>query len=226
MGDSLTREEEFLLKEYDSAIQMTFHVDELRSKFTNLFITITGAAAVALSLFIQGDVANSVFGKFEFLLGLLLLLIAIIGILVVIVIARLRKVQLENFRITNNIRRYFIKENYDLWDVVELSKKTLPKPNRHSGTYYWLMVLILLNSYIMGMAVYLFSVMVWKLVLPTNGFFLAIIGAGIFLILQDFLYFQLANPPPPPDYSKENPPDGNMDQHSSAGEEPEKAQPA
>ncbi len=209
MASKLSREDDFLLKEYESAIQLTLHVDELRSKFTNLFITIVGATAVAISLLVQGNAKFSVFGKFEILLGLLLLITAFIGFLVVAVIARLRKVQLENFRIANNIRGYFLGTNFSLWNIVELSKKTLPSPNRLSGTYFWLLMLILLNAYIIALTIYLFAAIVWKIVSPNNSFLLASLAAVIFIIVQDFLYFKLATPPKPIHYSSDSSPIGN-----------------
>ena len=199
MADQLSREDEFLLKEYDSAVQLTYHVDELRSKFTNLFITIIGAAAAAISLLIEESVTSTLFGNFEVSAGIFLLCLALIGILVIIVIARLRKVQLEHFRITNNIRKHFLGSNYSLWNTVELSDKTLPAPTRKSGTYFWTMALIILNSYVTTLGIYLL------LKRPS----IAIIGGLLFVALQDFLYFRLATPPSVREYSKKSPPNRN-----------------
>jgi uncharacterized integral membrane protein len=199
MTDKLSREDEFLLKEYDSAVKLTFHVDEMRSKFTNLFITIAGAAAAAISLLIQGDATNTTFGNFEALLVIFLLLLALTGILVIMVIAKLRRVQLEHFRITNNVRRHFLRSSYSLWNVVELSDQTLPSPNRKSGTYFWTLILILLNSYVVALSIYLLC----------GSWLIALIGWLFFIVLQDILYFRLAILPKTREYSKKSPPDGD-----------------
>ena len=161
MAADRSQKNEFLLKEYDTAIQLTFHVDELRSRFTNLFITIAGVVAAVISLLLQENTNGNTFGKLEVVAGIILILIALVGLLVIAVIARLRKVQLENLRITNNIRKHFLGNSYSLWNVVELSGDTLPMPNMHSGTYYWSMVIMLLNSYTAALAIYLFLAQVW-----------------------------------------------------------------
>mgnify|MGYP003529863046 FL=1 len=206
MAADQSQKNEFLLKEYDTAIQLTLHVDELRSRFTNLFITIAGVVAAVISLLLQENTNGNTFGKLEVVAGIILILIALVGLLVIAVIARLRKVQLENFRITNNIRKHFLGNSYSLWNVVELSGDTLPMPNMHSGTYYWSMVIMLLNSYTAALAIYLFLAQVWKLATPPNSFVLAIVGGLIFIVLQNVIYFRLAIPPAPRIYSKDNPP--------------------
>lgn len=202
MTDKLSREDEFLLKEYDTAVKLTFHVDEMRSKFTNLFITIAGAAAAAISILIQDTAKNPAIGNFEVLLGVFLLLLAATGILVISVIAKLRRVQLENFRITNNVRKHFLSENYSLWNVVELSDQTLPSPSRRSGTYFWTMVLILINSYVIALGVYFLF----------HDIALAVIGTILLILIQDDLYLRLATPPQVRVYSQESPPDQDVQQ--------------
>lgn len=194
MADRLEREEEFLLKEYDTAVQLTFHVDEMRSKFTNLFITLVGVAAAAVSLLLQGSAENNRLGNYEILLGIFLLLLGLTGTLVITVIAKLRRVQLEHFRITNNIRKQFLGSNYSLWNVVQLSDQTLPSPSRTSGTYYWTLILILINSYVVGLGIYL--------LLKRLDF--ALMGTLVFILLQDWLYFQLAVPPKIREYSEDS----------------------
>lgn len=206
MADDLSREDEFLLKEYDAAVRLTFHVDELRSRFTNLFITISSAAAAGISLLLQGPPADNEFGQVEAVLAIMLVLVALVGIVVIAVIARLRRVQLEHFRITNNIRKYFLGNKIPLWNVVELSSETLPIPNRSSGTYFWSLVIMLINSYSLGLAIYLFSAHIWLIANPNSSFVIAAVGAIAFVWGQNVIYFRLAMPPAPRMYSKESPP--------------------
>ena len=54
-----------------------------------------------------------------------MIVVAILGHLFICVLAKIRKVQLEYFVIINNIRKYFIETDYLLWNVVQLSDKTL-----------------------------------------------------------------------------------------------------
>ena len=200
MTDQRSREDIFLLKEYDTAVQLTLHVDEMRSRFTNLFITIAGAAAAAVSLLIQETSPNPAFGNVQVLLGIFLLLLALAGLVVIAVIAKLRRVQLEHFRITNNVRKHFLGENYPLWNIVELSDRTLPSPTRTSGTYFWTFVLILLNSYVVALGIFLIL----------EHLAAAILGSLLFIVFQDRLYFRLATPPEPREYSRETPPDEDV----------------
>ena len=108
----LSKEEKFLLKEYDAAQQLTYHVDELRSKLTQFFLIFTGFATAALTLLVKGEAKTTVFEKPEGAVALLVLVAALLGSAFVSIIARLRHSQIEHFRITNNIRTYFLGKNY------------------------------------------------------------------------------------------------------------------
>ncbi len=69
----LSKEEEFLLKEYDAAQQLTYHVDELRGKLTQFFLIFTGFATAALTLLVKGEAKTTVFEKPEGAVALLVL---------------------------------------------------------------------------------------------------------------------------------------------------------
>ncbi len=189
-----TRVEAYLLKEYDSNVQTGFHVDELRTRLTSFFLTIAGAAVAAMSLLITGNSSLLAGVNIQLIVAAFLAAVALIGILVLIIVARLRRIQLESFRITNNIREYFLGTDLKLWNVVELSSRTLPRPTMKSGTYFWSLTIVLANSMILGMAAYLLGP-------APSAIWLTVAGS---LLLQHILYFSLAQPPAKPVYSKDN----------------------
>ncbi len=199
----LTSEQQFLLKEYDSAARLTYHIDELRNKLTSFFLTFTGAGGAALVIIVKGE--QKQFFSDE-VIACLFIVIAILGTIVVAILARCRRAQIEHFAIINRIRTYFLQKNYDLWNVVQLSSKTLPTPNRKSGTYMWTVLIILVTcglvctaSFILTNRIEIIQETIWPI----------IIAAFLFLatyLLIDQMYFTLASPPPAIQYSTNNPP--------------------
>ena len=79
MSDDLTRQDQFLLKEYDSAAQLTNHIDELRNKLTTLYLTFAGVAVAGVAILIKGETKSTVFDKVEGLVAALLFVVALIG---------------------------------------------------------------------------------------------------------------------------------------------------
>ncbi len=201
MSDSLTKQEQFLLKEYETAVQLTYHIDELRNKVTNFFVSFSGVAAAGVTILIKGDVKNNIFADAEGLIGLLLILVALVGVIVVASLGRLRKVQIEHFRIINNVRTYFLAEAYELWNVTQLSGKTLPSPTRRSGTYMWLLLVMLLSSYVFALSVYLLGFRVHSIIPPTSLHWVILGSYVFFLAVQDRIYFTATSPPPERTYS-------------------------
>lgn len=203
---SNTREDEFILKEYDSALKLTFRVDKLRSRLTGFFLTISGAALAGISLLLQECATEETFVQTYTLVGVFLLVISFLGMLFVGVVARLRRVQLEHFRIVNNIRSFFLGKNLSLWNLVELSSKTLPSPSRKSGTYLWTLTLFIVNSTFVSVSSNLLLVRVQNISFPQSDLLIPIISYIVILLFQDRLYFSLAAPPAARLYSERNPP--------------------
>ena len=202
MPNELSPQEQFLIKEYESASQLTYHIDELRNKLTSFFLTFSGVAIAGIALLLKGEARENVFEAYR-LVAILLMIIGCLGVCVVAILARLRRAQLEHFRIINNIRKYFLRENADLWNVVQLSDATLPMPenlsklkNRTSGTYLWLVLIILVTGVIFSASLYLFVVKVCSVVGVKTGFALSVVALIGLCTLQDLLYFALAPPPP------------------------------
>lgn len=204
MSSDLSREDQFLLREYDSAVKLTYHIDELRNSLTGFFLTFAGVAAAGLTLLLKGETGKSLFKSPPAVVAVLLLLVASIQVIAVCILARLRKAQIEHFRIINNVREHFLGTNYVLWDIVQLSAETLPKPNRRSGTYFWMVLLIFVGSYFLGFASHLLLVDVFGAI---EAWWSYIVSTLVFLasfLLQDRLYIRLAQPPRPRQYSAQN----------------------
>jgi len=194
--------EQFIMEEYKNAAQLTYHIDELRNRLTSFFLTFTGLAVAGLVILLKGEASEGIFQKPEGVVAIFLMIIAIIGVAIVCILARLRRVQIEHFRIINNIREYFLQQDYDLWNVVQLSAETLPTPNRRSGTYFWLLIIMLASSCMFGGAAYIFVVHLFKVICPQWGYVIFVVIMIIGIILEDQLYFSMASPPPPRDYSE------------------------
>jgi hypothetical protein len=200
----MDKPETFLLEEYKSAVELTFHIDSLRNKLTSFFISFAGLAVAGLLLLLKKDTNNTPIDNINEFVASLMILVAFIGHLFIIVLAKLRKAQLEHFRIINNIRKYFLNENWHLWNVVQLSEKTLPKPSIYSGTFFWLLILQILNSAILFIGIFL----IWNNIenlISCQGFLLFIIVLSLSLGTQTLLYLKLAKPPLAKIYSKDNP---------------------
>ncbi|MCX5799806.1 MAG: hypothetical protein NTX17_00200 [Candidatus Eisenbacteria bacterium] len=201
------RHEEFLLREYDLAAKLTYHIDDLRNKLTSFFLSFAAAAGAALVILVKGEARAFLTNQ---RLGVLCLGIAILGGLVVGILARCRRAQIEHFRIINNVREYFLGRDYDLWNVVQLSGQTLPVPNRRSGTFMWTALIMVVDSSLVSLSLYLIlssTLASWFLV--TGAFLVA------WLVL-DRLYFRLARPPEEIRYSASNPPDGACETRAHA----------
>jgi hypothetical protein len=202
---NLTVQEQFLLREYEAASKLTFHVDDLRDRLVKFFLSFSGLAAAALMMLLKGEAEGGEFGYPEGVVGLFFFVVATLGIIVVRVLGRLRAVQIEHFRITNNIREYFLGQDLDLWNVVELSKDTLPRPGRKSGTYAWVLSIIVITSYFAGFGLYLFVFKVGEPLCEAKQAYALAAAFGLALIFAlDFSYFKAACAPEPRSY--ENPP--------------------
>ncbi|WP_152626969.1 hypothetical protein [Photobacterium angustum] len=153
--------DEFLLKEYESAQKLTYHVDEMRSKLTQFFIALSGVTLAAITTFASKDMSHILLGSPWYIVASVSVLgCALLGVLFVLIIARLRLTQLEHFHITNNIRQHFLDKSDDkenLWKVVGLSQETIPTTTRSSGSYFWVLLIMILSSLLFSVGLFLLS---------------------------------------------------------------------
>jgi len=202
---SLSKQDEFLIKEYETAVELTNHIDELRNKMTSFYMIFAGAALAGIIILLKGEAKETLSGNIYSVVSVFLTVISFIGIFVVLGLARIRGVQIEHFRIITNIRKKFLGDNYKLWNAVQLSGKTLPKPNRLSGSYMWLLMVISTSSCLFSIAVYLLSLKIF-LNAVSLGIFAGGLGFVLFSLFLDFLYFKFSIPRSEEIYSETNPP--------------------
>lgn len=198
--NELSKKELFLFEEYKSAVELTFHMDSLRNKLTNFFISFAGIAIAGFILALKGNDNDIVISNLNEFISVIMILVAVIGHIFICVLARIRKVQLEHFIIINNIRKYFFKNDFELWNIVQLSEKTLPKARFFSGTYYWQFVIQIVNAFILFIGILLFCNSLRDLLSKTGItiFILSFLGS---LIFQNLIYFKLAKVNLPKSYS-------------------------
>jgi hypothetical protein len=100
----------------------------------------------------------------------------------------------------NNVREHFLGDDPLLWNVVELSRATLPVPNRSSGTFMWLSMILVVSALSTGLGLYIFvhdvihgasDELVWTVVVAGS--------AAVPLGLQA-IYFAMAKVPERPAY--------------------------
>jgi hypothetical protein len=195
MPAALSRVDEFLLKEYDAAKELTFHIDELRARLTSYFITLSGVAVAALSFFLRSTERD---GHERLTFGIIVAsfgAVAALGFVVVLIVARLRAVQLEHFRIINNVREWFLEHNVDAWNTVELSRKTLPaNPNRKSGSYFWMAAIGGLGGLALGIGLYILLFPLTHVVRCTVATVIAAAVVLVYWFIVDLTYLRVALP--------------------------------
>ncbi|EJD0683139.1 hypothetical protein NFO77_003023 [Vibrio parahaemolyticus] len=186
--------DEFLLKEYESAQKLTYHVDEMRSKLTQFFIALSGVALATITTVGSKDMSHILLGSPWWVVASVSVLgCAFLGVLFVLIIARLRRTQIEHFHITNNIRQHFLDksdDNENLWKVVGLSHVTIPTPTRTSGSYFWVLLIMILSSLLFSIGLFLLSA---NLVTEKGDEYVcALFVFGLSMFSLDWLYMTTA----------------------------------
>ncbi len=199
----MERNDQFLVEEYKNANALTFHIDKIRNQQVSFFLTFLGIAIGGVITYYKGDFKALLGFNSNYFVGVLLFIAWLLGLVLVGNLGRLRRIQIEQYGIINNIREHFYEKEYSYWNIIQLSEKTLPVPNRKSGTYLWVSSLLLLNSILFPLATSFLSLpsLYPKLVVPVILF---TYGASFFLM--DRIYFHYALPPKQRNYSDENKP--------------------
>lgn len=79
MSQELNRQEQFILKEYEEASRLTYHIDQLRNSLTGFFLTFTGVAGAGLAILVKGEAAGDTPYFSEGVISGLLTLVAALG---------------------------------------------------------------------------------------------------------------------------------------------------
>ena len=172
-----------------------------------------GVAASSVVFLLKQEFATDLFGEADVSVAVLLFVIAFLGVPVVGGLARLRKAQLRYYGIINNIRKYFLEEDYKLWNAAQLSEQTLPKVRRDSGTYMWVVMVFFTSCSLFALASYILTIRLWVLCCSgtTDGAhglasLVALVSFIVSVGLEDALYFKWAKPRQPIVYSSFNDP--------------------
>lgn len=179
----------FILEEYKNANELTYHIDTLRNNLTNFYFILVGIASAAFFAILRDRVYDFLsFAAFvSFLIGL-------IGIIDVLILAKLRSVQLEYFRIINNIRDEVLGTDLAArWRrAIELSNETLPKKDKiTTGSHYWALSIVLIDTTLLEVALYEW---IWFQLSCLLTGILAVVSVLVLIGLQEVCYFKTSRP--------------------------------
>jgi hypothetical protein len=178
---------DFLIEEYNSAVKLTYHIDELRNKLTSFFLIFTGISASVLSLYFEDKIKNVKIDQ-DSSLALILIFISIIGLIIIAILGKLRKVQFEHFNIINNIRVYFLKGIEDYEKITVLNTQTLPKESLKSGSFLWTLLISITASIIFAISIYFFLIQNSH----ANSILLASLSGIIYFSILNFIYLRFS----------------------------------
>jgi hypothetical protein len=178
---------DFLVEEYNSAVKLTYHIDELRNKLTSFFLIFTGISASVLSLYFEDKIKNVNINQ-DSSLAFILLFISFIGLIIIAILGKLRKVQFEHFNIINNIRIYFLREIKDYEKITILNTQTLPKESIYSGSFMWTLLISITASIIFSISIYFLLTQSWY----ANSILLASLYGVIYFSLLNFIYLRFS----------------------------------
>lgn len=181
----------YLLQEYDSAIKLTFHIDELRNKLTTIFLTLTTIFGGLVALLFENKLLNKEIDEYKSL-SLIMIFISVIGFIMICILGRLRKVQFEHFNIINNIRSHFLGSSEEYKKITILNFETLPKESILSGSYLWSSIIMIGSSLIFTFAIYFLKIKndIKNIELQMTGVFLLFLGVCnlVYYLLSKYKY--------------------------------------
>jgi hypothetical protein len=199
-SSQLTPQESLLLEDYKNAAQLTYHVDSLRDRLTAFFVAITGLTGAGLSIALKDDPA----GPAVDIATALLLLLAVLGVVVTLIVARLRSVQIEHFRIISKIRQHFYQDDAAIWAAVELAPGRVPRPTHTSGSFMWFACIAIVACVAAGLGMYFVVHEATQAMRNSHALVAAAVTAAVWLTLLERLYMWRAQPPPPPPFKDQS----------------------
>ncbi len=204
--ENLSKAEQFILREYETRTKQMQHEDRLRDYLLRyIIIFFTLIITTIFYLFIDKRLDN-VPNEINNLIFAFLILIAISVWIIIIIIAKIRKAQLLWMNIEANIRTYFFKEKYELYNITILSQTTIrPEPNILSPSQTLLTILIIsfFNSFYICSLLYLFKIYQYQ---SSSLCFFCVFALLLFghyftfkiaVTLSEFKPYSLKNPPWP-----------------------------
>jgi hypothetical protein len=151
--NGLTKEEQFLLQEYDIRARQMIHEDKLRHQLVSFVIGLSTAVIGGIVFIVAKKIYYLYYYIYElktliFISGLILVITIFTSI---IILAKIRKSQLLSMNICDNIREYFYKGNYLFHSINIFSKFTFPIESncfKPSQTLLFVLLLSLFNSFL------------------------------------------------------------------------------
>ncbi|HET6949870.1 MAG TPA: hypothetical protein VFI47_05830 [Acidimicrobiales bacterium] len=190
-------EDALLVAEYSACAQVANHIDDVRNVLTSFFLTLNGGVLVVLSLVVRDEVQTDAFGSPGALLAGVVLAAGVLGVIFTATVARLRRVQVERYRVANAILDHVLSEG--VRPVVPFTNDTLPAETgghglarRTTGSYLWSLAIMLPTALLAGLFAYVVLADVHDLLPGPAGWVVALaVAAGTFAAI-DRLYFALS----------------------------------
>ncbi len=196
-----TSQRALLLLEYDKGADLASHVDNVRNVITSFYLTLNGGILLVANqvLFEANIPQTTLLGSGASVLVSILISGVAIGILFVATLARLRRVQLERYRISNSILSEILgTESSRLRNVIHHTDASLPgQPSsrfseRLSGSYLWTQVVILPSAALAAVAVDLLAHGIHSLLTKEQSVAAAVMGFLAVVLVQDRIYLRLS----------------------------------
>lgn len=188
-------EKELLLLEYERSSEFCNHVDNVRNVITSFFLTLVGAAVIAIDRFTSSDPGAANSSAVPAQLVAVLVGVSGVGSLFVLVIARLRRVQLERYQLMNGLLDILLVG--PARDLVPLRNSGISGRSgatglgrRSTGSYYWTLIIVLPSAGLFGVAVGVgltFTEMAIGWLAASGTLF-----GSFYLVVVDYWYFRLS----------------------------------
>jgi hypothetical protein len=152
---------DLLVVEYERCSEYCNHVDDVRNILTSFFLTVCAGTVVGLTRYASGELKTAAVVDPQILMAVVCIGVAVIGALFTASLARLRRIQLQRYRIMNAVLDHLLSS--DERTLVPHSNATLvggtaaAVRSRTSGTYFWTLIVIVPSATMAGLAVALLT---------------------------------------------------------------------
>lgn len=203
----MTNDSELLLAEYNNCAELGNHIDNVRNVITSFFLTLNGGVLIVLSLVGKGDVQQDTFGSPKALLAGVMLTVSTLGMLFTATVARLRRVQIERYRISNGILDYLLAA--ETRQIIPLANSSLSVDaggtglsKRATGSYLWTLAIMLPTAGLAGLAAYYIVADIHGSIRGPLSWLAGLALTAIILSIEDAVYFRLSSFKLPPNLNR------------------------
>lgn len=189
--------ENILVAEYNHAVQVANHIDNLRNVLTSFFLTLNGGAFIAATLVFRSIRNDAPLGSPESFLAIVVISVSVLGSVFVATIARMRRVQIERYVIQNGILDRFL--TGELRSAIPHTDRHLARDagghamrKRSTGSYLWTLAIILPSSTFAGFAIWLIISPIHHVASSPLSWIIGVLGGAAVFTVNDFTYFGLS----------------------------------